>query len=631
VIAGSANGREEAEATYRRLVSDVVSLRNASAAHYREFLNHTTSIEVPNRELQQAYDWARLSMVQGMVDDPLLGKGLVAGYGRSGKSARPGFAWFFGRDSEWTSLAMDSIGDFADVRSALEFLIKFQRSDGKVEHEIAQSAALVPWFSDYTYAYASADATPLFLIAMDQYVLASGDVTFLRSHWDSVWRAYSFLRSTWDDHHHAQNLGIGHGWVEGGSLLPVKTELYQSGLGVEALHSLADLARIAGEAVSTEDLEAEADRQRKSLDQDFWSDHTNAYAFALDQQNARLDTPSVLTTVPMWFGLLDPAHSQATINLLAGPDHMTDWGMRILSAGDPRYEPAGYHYGSVWPLFTGWAAVGEYRYHRPLPAYANLEANALLTLSGAGRTTEVLSGSYFDSLLSSSPHQIWSSAMVVSPILRGMMGLEADAPAQTLRFAPHVPASWNHFKLHNVWIGNTRCDLAFTRTADEISVNVEVHGGELRLHLAPAIALRAHVLAVTVDGHPVKFHLQANGQDQHVEIDLRILARSTVRVRLQHDFDVEIPVSLPAPGQSSRGVRVVGESWTPARDRLTLQMLGFGDRAYDFAVRGAEQVTSVEGGDLVSSPDNGRVLRVQFHGPARPGYTSKTVVIHFKN
>lgn len=90
--------------------------------------------------------------------------------------------------------------------------------------------------------------------------------------------------------------------------------------------------------------------------------------------------------------------------------------------------------------------MGEYRYHRPLPAYASLRANALLTLSEVpGRTTEVLSGSNFNSLAGSSPHQIWSSAMVVSPILRGMMGLEADAPARALKFAPHVPAAWDIF------------------------------------------------------------------------------------------------------------------------------------------------------------------------------------------
>lgn len=95
---------------------------------------------------------------------------------------------------------------------------------------------------------------------------------------------------------------------------------------------LADLDRFIGQSVPPDELEAEAERQRKALDRDFWIDQAHSYAFALDQLNARLDTPSVLTTVPMWFGLLDAKHSEYTIDVLAGPDHMTDWGMRILSA-----------------------------------------------------------------------------------------------------------------------------------------------------------------------------------------------------------------------------------------------------------------------------------------------------------
>src|SRR5437879_13368051 len=104
--------------------------------------------------------------------------------------------------------------------------------------------------------------------------------------------------------------------------------------------------------------------------------------------------------------------------------------MRIISARDPRYSPGGYHFGSVWPLFTGWASVGEYRYHRTLPAYSNLRANALLGADGSlGHVSEVLSGDCHQALCTSSPHQIWSAAMVVSPVLRGMLGLDVGALA----------------------------------------------------------------------------------------------------------------------------------------------------------------------------------------------------------
>jgi glycogen debranching enzyme len=77
-------------------------------------------------------------------DNPYLGTGLIAGYGLSGFDGRPGFDWFFGRDALWTSLALNAEGDFATTRTALTFLAKYQRADGKITHEIAQTASLVP-------------------------------------------------------------------------------------------------------------------------------------------------------------------------------------------------------------------------------------------------------------------------------------------------------------------------------------------------------------------------------------------------------------------------------------------------------------------------------------------------------
>ena len=95
-------------------------------------------------------------------------------------------------------------------------------------------------------AYASADATPLFIIAMNDYVTASGDAAFAREHWDNAWRAYQFLKSTYNANGLPRNFGVGHGWVEGGPLLPVETESYQSGLGAAAVSGRPGFRQPAG-------------------------------------------------------------------------------------------------------------------------------------------------------------------------------------------------------------------------------------------------------------------------------------------------------------------------------------------------------------------------------------------------
>ncbi len=88
------NGATEAEDAYHRLASTYPELRQTSSNYYKHYLNETVNVTLPDAQLQQAYDWARVSMIQGMVNNPYLGKGLIAGYRTSGDTARPGFAWF---------------------------------------------------------------------------------------------------------------------------------------------------------------------------------------------------------------------------------------------------------------------------------------------------------------------------------------------------------------------------------------------------------------------------------------------------------------------------------------------------------------------------------------------------------
>ena len=152
--------------------------------------------------------------------------------------------------------------------------MQFQRADGKIPHEIAQTASLVDWFKNYPYGFASADATPLFLIAMDDYVRSSGDVNFAKDHWDNLWRAYQFLQSTYEAGF-PKNLGVGHGWVEGGPLLPVRSELYQSGLAVEALRSLSELANWTGKGVDGKALAEESAKEKAKLNEAYWSVEKN--------------------------------------------------------------------------------------------------------------------------------------------------------------------------------------------------------------------------------------------------------------------------------------------------------------------------------------------------------------------
>lgn len=627
-IAASVNGLQEATTAYQHLFDSAAAAIRASADYYRAYLDKTVQLELPDPVLQQAYDWARISTIQGLVSNPYLGTGLVAGYRTSGVGQRPGFAWFFGRDSFWTSFALNSEGDYPTARTAIDFITKYQREDGKIPHEISQSAGLVPWFKDYPYPYVSADATPLFILAMNDYAVQSGDVAFVKKKWDNLWRAYQFIRSTYDEQGLAKNIGVGHGWVEGGPLLPVKNEYYQAGLAVQALNALSNLARLTGKEDVSKQLRDEFDQKKPALEQAFWSPDIKSYAFALKQDNQRYDEATVLTTVPMWFGLAEPDHAEQTITTLAGEDHQTDWGMRIISNHSKVYDGSGYHYGSVWPLFTGWASVGEYRYHREFPAYTNLRSNALLGLDGSlGHFTEVLSGDYSQSFSTSSPHQIWSAAMVISPILRGMFGLQTDAEKHEITLAPHVPADWTSFAIHHVRLAATSADFKYSKTADSITLDVTRNGsGDCWLQFSPAFSLRTHVLGVQVNGKPAAFKMQANSNDQHLNLRLPLSAGSTrLVIRMRDDFGLSLTNQLPDLGSASRGLRVRNESWDAARTQLTLDASGLAGARYEMGIWNASQISSVDGASVSKS---GKLEITMPPGPA-DSYVQQRIVLHF--
>jgi glycogen debranching enzyme len=622
-IAASTQGQADAEKIYRRLENSYSDLLQESSDYYQKYLERTVQLELPDSQLQQAYDWSRVSILQGLVTNPDLGTGLIAGYRTSFDSQRPGFAWFFGRDSMWSSLALDASGDFATTKTALEFLAKFQRADGKVPHEISQAANLVPWFDNFPYGFASADATPLFIITANDYVTHSGDVAFINEKWDNLWRAYQFLRSTYDQQGLPQNFGFGHGWIEGGPLLPVKSELYQAGVGAEALRSLANLAKLAGKIDISSQLDQEFTAHKAALNQ-FWSAEKNYFAYAVDANSQRLDVPSVLTTVPMWFGLTDDDKSQRTIDELSHAGHQADWGMRIISSHDSNYNPGGYHFGSVWPLFTGWASVGEYKYHRVQSAYANLRANSLLALDGSpGHATEVLSGDYYQPLSTSSPHQIWSAAMVVSPALRGLLGLEVNAVAHNLTFTPHVPADWTFFRIRNVRVGDVVLDLTYRKTEDGITLEVQRTGsGDCTINFAPALSPRARVVRTTLDGHTVANHLEPHGIDQHAVIQIPVNQASTVQIRTRNDFGYSIESQLPALGSPSEGMRVISESWS--KNTLTLNVEGVTGNQYAVNLWNPAQISSVDGGTLTKGK-----LVVSFPPASSNAYTSQKITLHF--
>jgi hypothetical protein len=162
----------------------------------------------------------------------------------------------------------------------------------------------------------------------------------------------------------------------------------------------------------------------------------------------------------------------------ASAEFSTDWGTRDLSAQVSFFDPISYHQGSVWPLFTGWVSLSEYRSGRSLSGYSHLMQNADLTWTeDLGAVTELLSGEFFRWLGRSSSHQLWSSAMVITPTLRGLFGLDWNSAEHNLTVAPAFPAQWDEASISGVPLGNSRVDITMRRVGADLVVHLDASSG----------------------------------------------------------------------------------------------------------------------------------------------------------
>ncbi|MGA8089274.1 MAG: hypothetical protein WCA10_18520 [Terracidiphilus sp.] len=476
-------------ATLAKLDTAIPDLYKAHADSYKKLLASTTSIETPDKNLNEAFQWAVVSIEQlkaHPVDAhsiPTDETALVAGYYASGDSARPGFGWFFGRDSLYTLYAVNGYGDFGLAKSELEFLIKRQREDGKIMHEYSQTAAAIDWRA-FPYMYAAADSTPLFLLAVADYVRSSGDIAFLTAHRDAIEKAWAFET---DPAHDTDHDGIydnsqGTGWVESWPGGMPHQEIYLALLDQQASSAMGYVESLLKDSSKEEAAKKRAEQLAKAINAEYWNAQKNCYAFSRNLDGSLDKTSTVYPALAWW----DPAGGKSVLaqpegclSQFAAAALNTDWGLRDVANTEPIYDGMSYHQGSVWPLFTGWAAVAEYRGGQPLAGYQLLMENANLTRAqDLGAVTELLSGDYFVPFGRSTSHQLWSSAMVITPILRGLFGISIDAGTKTITVNPHLPAGWDEAEVMNLSLARQTTALYFKRRNSQLEIYMSPTKGD---------------------------------------------------------------------------------------------------------------------------------------------------------
>lgn len=614
VIVGGVQSRDSVLAAYRRILDHLDALYDERVAHARGVLDSTLALGSPDSLLNLAVRWANVNLDEAMACNPDLGCGLVAGYGPAGPTGyRPGFGWFFGGDAAINSLAMSSVGLWPQARDGLAFFAayagKAPPNVGKIPHEISQAAGRIRWFEDYPYAFYHGDTTPFWILALAEYWRASGDSATIRRLWPAIKAAYDWAKATdADGDGLMDNARAGAGAIEVGDLQHgLKSDVYMSGVWVRALEVVPGLARAMGDRRTEEEARRLHDRALATLRDKLWIPGEQRYAFALLEGGTLSPELTVWPATAMSFGLFDEARGQATAASLARATLLTDWGGRALAGTSPLFDPLHYNNGTVWPFVTGWQSLGLYRYHNATAAFAGLLSVARTAfLWGLGANPEVFSGSSFEPLDTAVPQQFFATSMLLTPLVRGLLGWESDAPNHRIRLAPHLPATWDTLRVERLPAAAGRYRARFARTDTALTLTLERTSGDGAgmdtLLYEPALPLGATVDRVTANGQAVTCEGRATGADTHALCRLPLAARLEIVVRHTRGFAVLLPPAAPERGARTSSLKLLSQRL--AGDTLVLQVEGLAGRTYELRVRTPGGVIAIPvalppGGDAV--------------------------------
>jgi glycogen debranching enzyme len=303
-----------------------------------------------------------------------------------------GLPWFmalFGRDSLITSLqALPYLPGLA--ATTLRVLAQRQatvRDDfheqepGKILHELRLGELTARGLRPHAPYFGTADATPLFLVLLDEYQRWSGDDDLVRELEPNARAALAWIEDSGDldgdgyVEYAGRNPATGlvnQCWKDSWNAIqfadgrlaqgPIATCEIQ-GYVYDAQRRSARLAReVWGDSELAERLERRAADLRTAFRRDFWMPERGCHALALDGDKRPVDSLTSNIGHLLWSGLLDDDEAAATTERLLDEQLNSGWGVRTLGAREAGYNPLGYHTGTVWPHDNSLIAAGLARY-----------------------------------------------------------------------------------------------------------------------------------------------------------------------------------------------------------------------------------------------------------------------------
>lgn len=623
VIAGSpVNTKyDSVKALYNDLTSNIEKYYNETFYYYKNLRESTVQIVTPDNKLNLAFEFGKVALRNLMVDNPTLGKGLVAGYGLSGGGGRPGFSWYFGGDAYINSLAISSYGDYQTVKDALSFTQKWQRQEnfpirkkskddkvtdvGKMAHELSQSDGLIDWWNDYHYGYNHADTTPWYLVAIGNYFRKTGDIEFIKKSWNSIIQAYKWCLSKDSNGDGLMDLkGAGLGVLEFGALVRINNDMYTQGLWTQGIKEVNLMAKFVRDKQMEKASAELLPKAINSLEKIFWMEDLGYYSFGASDDGNQVRDKNIFPTSIMIFDLLNKARCESSVRNFNESDLITDWGVRNLSNKSSLYEPTNYNYGTVWGFNSLFANAAQYKYHFNLSAYSLLRNTYQHAFDyGLGIFPEVFSGDINTKLGEAYHNQGFCTSGYIFPIMNGLIGLDVSPLENKITFAPKLPMQWEWLNVNNVMLGKSKIDIKNKMTNGEWRLSIVNNGtGEINFDFMPDLFVGSEINSVTVDSKPINFEVIKHEQAVQLKSSFTIKDKHEVVLKYKPSVEIYLPDESTPIGATNEGLKIISQRFN--ENKLILDLEGLPGRDYKLGVINEDLISSIEGAKEI----NGKLI-----------------------
>ncbi|WP_297336748.1 trehalase family glycosidase [Algoriphagus sp.] len=497
-IAGSTESELKAMETLADLRENLSNDWQLKKERYQSIFENT-QINIPDKELQKAYEWTKYNTDWLVREVPGMGRGFGAGL--------PDYPWFFGVDSEYTIQGLIATGRKELVYSTMELihhLSEKTNGNGRIIHEASTNGVV--------FNPGNINETPQWVSTVWEVYRWTGDREFLEKYFPSVEKGLNWLLEENDED--GNLLADGYGMME---IHGLESEMIDvAAYSYQAFADAAKMAEILGKTQLSESYQQTAETLKEKINSDFWVEEFGSYAdfigtaeealhlidgaiiradtldkpwavAELEATKAKLSTlpkdqkqgfvlyHNWVVNTPMEVGVADV--DKANLALETAKKYTNPFGTFV--TGIDRDESAETEEGSfsgsqvfsytgaVMTLPTGVSAIGENKYGNPDGALDYLQ-----------RMTRSFGFALPGSIYEVSPDygmftQAWNLYSYAVPIVTQFFGIQPDAGNKVIHIRPQMPSQWENASIQNVQIGENEISITYQKSGNELMIEVE--------------------------------------------------------------------------------------------------------------------------------------------------------------